>query len=251
LALPGIGQRPCRTDSRAEKGSKNMGMPLVSVIIPVKNGERYVGSAIESVIRTNYSPMEIIVVDGNSVDGTADIIKAFKTVRHVYQKGRGLADAWNLGIAVAEGELVAFLDSDDLWTPEKLKLQVGYLVDDPSLQYVISRFKFFLEPGFAVPVGFKKELLEGDHLGRIPGTLLARRSLFDEVGVFNTDIAIAADVDWFVRAKDQGIPMGIVPEVLLHKRVHDANLSSNAEKNNQELLALLRQSISRAQGQKG
>ena len=228
-----------------------MGMPLVSVIIPVKNGERYVGSAIESVIQTNYSPMEIVVVDGNSVDGTADIIKSFKTLRHIYQKGRGLADAWNLGIEVAEGELVAFLDSDDLWAPEKLKQQVGRLMDEPGLQYVISRFKFFLEPGFPVPVGFKKELLEGDHLGRIPGTLLARRSLFDEVGVFNTDIAIAADVDWFVRAKDQGIAMGIVPEVLLYKRVHDANLSSNAEKNNQELLALLRQSISRAQGQKG
>jgi glycosyltransferase involved in cell wall biosynthesis len=228
-----------------------MGMPLVSVIIPVKNGERYVGSAIESVIQTHYSPMEIVVVDGNSVDGTADIIKSFKTVRHVYQKGRGLADAWNLGIDVAEGELVAFLDSDDLWAPEKLKLQVGNLVDDPSLQYVISRFKFFLEPGFPVPVGFKKELLEGDHLGRIPGTLLARRSLFDEVGVFNTGISIAADVDWFVRAKDQGIAMGIVPEVLLYKRVHDTNLSSNADRNNQELLSLLRQSIARGRGPQG
>ena len=228
-----------------------MGIALVSVIIPVKNSERYVGSAIESVLQTNYSPFEIIVVDGQSVDGTADIVKSFPAVRHVFQKGRGLADAWNQGIAAAEGELVAFLDSDDLWAPEKLRLQVACLTGDPDLQYVISRFKFFLEPGYPVPVGFKKELLEGDHLGRIPGTLLARRSLFAEIGNFNADISIAADVDWFVRAKDRGIKMGIVPEILLYKRVHDANLSSNADKNNQELLSLLRQSITRGRGAQG
>lgn len=226
-------------------------MPLVSVIIPVKNGERYLGSAIESVIKTDYRPLEIIVVDGKSVDGTADIIRSFKSVRHVIQEGKGLADAWNVGIGTATGEMVAFLDSDDRWAQEKLDLQVGLLVDDSGLQYTISRFKFFLEPGFPVPAGFKKELLEGDHLGRIPGTLLARRPVFDKVGVFNTDITIAADVDWFVRAKDKGIKMGVVPKVLLYKRVHDSNLSSNADKNNQELLSLLRKSIARGQGKQG
>lgn len=224
-----------------------MNMPLVSVIIPVKNGEKYLGSAIQSVLKTNYSPLEIIVVDGKSVDGTAEVIRSFPSVRHVIQEGKGLADAWNVGIGTARGEMISFLDHDDYWAPEKLKLQVGCLVEDPDIQYAISRFKFFLEPGCPVPLGFKKELLEGDHVGRIPGTLLARGTLFDEVGVFNNDISIAADVDWFVRAKDKGIRSAILPEVLLYKRVHDSNLSSNAETNNRELLSLLRQSIARSQ----
>jgi glycosyltransferase involved in cell wall biosynthesis len=224
-----------------------MNMPLVSVIIPVKNGEKYLRSAIESVLKTNYSPLEILVVDGKSVDRTPEIIRSFKSVRHICQEGKGLADAWNLGIREAKGEMIAFVESDDYWAPEKLKLQVACLLENPGIQYTISRFKFFLEPGCSVPVGFKKELLEGDQVGRIPGTLLARRALFDVVGFFNNDLSIAADVDWFVRAKDKDVKFAIIPEVLLYKRVHESNLSSNAETNNRELLSLLRKSIARGQ----
>lgn len=222
-----------------------MNKSLVSVIIPVKNGERFLASAINSVLEQDYRPLEIIVVDGSSTDSTAKIAKSFKHVRYVRQSGRGLADAWNVGIEAAKGELIAFLDHDDLWAPNKLSTQVGYLVNHPEIQYTIARVKFFLEEGHAIPIGFKKELLDQDQVGRIPGTLVARKHFFDLIGRFSTDLTIAADVDWFVRAKDENSPMAIINKVLLYKRIHSTNLSSNAEVNNQELLKILKRSVER------
>jgi GT2 family glycosyltransferase len=143
------------------------------------------------------------------------------------------------------GELIAFLDSDDLWAPNKLHAQVAFMKDHPEIQYTIGRVKFFLEPGLSVPFGFKRQLLENDHVGRILGTLLARRSLFDSIGGFDTEFALASDVDWFTRAKDSQVPMAVLDDVFLLKRVHDHNLSSNARLNSQELLEIFKKSVDR------
>jgi glycosyltransferase involved in cell wall biosynthesis len=226
-----------------------MGNPLVSVIIAVKNGERFLASAVNSVLEQDYRPIEMIVVDGQSTDKTAQIAQSFAQVRYIQQVNKGVSDAYNVGIDAAKGELVAFLSHDDLWTPDKLSVQVNYLIDHPKVQYTIAKVKFFLEPGHSPPSGFRKELLENDHIGRIMETLVVRKSLFDVIGKFRTDLTTAEDVDWYARANDQGIPMAIVPKVLLHKRVHDANLSLYTLENNRNLLKALRQSIKRKRGQ--
>jgi glycosyltransferase involved in cell wall biosynthesis len=219
--------------------------PLVSVIVAVKNGERYLPAALESVRTQDYPSIELIVVDGKSIDRTADIARAFEGARYILQEQTGLADAWNIGIDAAQGMLVAFLDADDVWTPNKLRLQVNYLAQHPKLDYVIAYFRFFLESGTAIPPSFKRELLERDLIGRIPGTLLARKSLYERIGKFKTDLYIASDVDWFARAKDAQVVMAILPQVVLHKRVHSANLSSDAHSNNRELLKILYASVER------
>jgi glycosyltransferase involved in cell wall biosynthesis len=226
-----------------------MGNPLVSVIIAVKNGERFLASALNSVLEQDYRPIEMIVVDGQSTDKTAQIAQSFAQVRYIQQVNKGVSDAYNVGIDAAKGELVAFLSHDDLWTPDKLSVQVNYLIDHPKVQYTIAKVKFFLEPGHSPPSGFRKELLENDHIGRIMETLVVRKSLFDVIGKFRTDLTTAEDVDWYARANDQGIPMAIVPKVLLHKRVHDANLSLYTLENNRNLLKALRKSIKRKHGQ--
>jgi glycosyltransferase involved in cell wall biosynthesis len=223
--------------------------PLVSIIIPVKNGERFLPFALNSVFEQNYRPLEIIVVDGHSSDRTVAIAQSFVEVRVVSQSGQGLSNAWNEGLEAANGEFVAFLSYDDLWTPDKLRLQVKYLIDHPEIQYTIAKFRFFLEPGCAMPAGFRRELLETDHVGRIMETLVARQSLFARIGKFHTQLSTAEDVDWYARAHDRGIPMAIVPKVLLYKRVHDTNLSLNAAANNKNLLQALRQSVKRKQQQ--
>ena len=226
----------------------NRERPLVSVIVAVKNSERYLAEALESVIRTGYAPIEIVVVDDRSADRTAAIATSFAPVRFIQQEGRGLAAAWNTGVDAARGGLIAFIDSDDLWAADKLDLQVEYLAHHPDVQYGIAKMRFFLEEGCAVPPGFRAGLLGNALVGRVPGTLVARRSLFDALGGFDTRLTIATDVDWFARAKDAGVPMAIIPEVLLHKRVHAANLSANAQVNSRELLRLLKQSIVRQRG---
>jgi hypothetical protein len=129
--------------------------------------------------------------------------------------------------------------------PTKLSLQVNYLMDHPEIQYTIAMVKFFLEPGHNVPPGFKQELLRGRHVGKIMETLVARKSLFEVIGRFDDGMALAEDADWYARANDQKIPMAIIPEVLLHKRVHNANASSDAQTSNRELLKALKRSIER------
>lgn len=219
--------------------------PLVSVIIAVKNGERFLASAINSVLEQDYRPFEIIVVDGQSVDNTAKIAKSFKAVHYMYQVNKGVADAYNIGIEAARGESIAFLSHDDVWTPDKLSIQVNYMVNHLEIQYTIARVKFFLEPGCPIPPGFRQELLENDHVGRIMETLVARKPLFDVIGKFDPDLTISEDVDWFARASDANVPMAVIPKVLLLKRVHDANLSLNAWLGHQDLLKALKKSIER------
>ena len=212
-----------------------MNPDLVSVVIPTRNSARYLPTALESVMRCDYEPFEVIVVDAGSTDSTTEIACSFPPVRVIQQAGTGLSAAWNSGIDEAQGAFVAFLDSDDYWADGKLQTQLRSLREHPEAQLTTALFRFFLEEGCAVPVGFKQELLDGPQAGQIPGTLVARRALFDRVGVFDTQFAIAADVDWFARVKDSGEPALLVEEVLLHKRVHEANLSSNAAVNSREL----------------
>ncbi|MHC4268496.1 MAG: glycosyltransferase [Planctomycetota bacterium] len=219
--------------------------PLVSVIIIVKNGERFLSSAIGSVLQQEYRPFELIVVDGRSTDKTPEIAQSYPDVRYIQQRETGVSDAYNLGINSVQGKLVAFLSHDDLWTLNKLTTQVEYMVQHPEILYTISKVKFFLEPGVVPPIGFKKELLEGTHVGRIMETLVAWKSVFEKVGKFNTKLSTAEDVDWYSRASDQQIPMAVIPKVLLHKRIHDRNISLNINENNQNLLDVLRQSVHR------
>jgi glycosyltransferase involved in cell wall biosynthesis len=159
------------------------------------------------------------------------------------QTGEGLGAAWNQGIDLAQGQLIAFLDSDDLWSPQKLRLQVNNLQQQDQVDYLISHFRFFLEQGCLIPIGFKPQLLDQNQVGRIPGTLLVHREMFDKIGKFNANLKIASDVEWFSRCKNQKLISAILKEVVLFKRVHETNLSSQAQCNNQELLKILRASV--------
>ncbi len=223
-----------------------MNNPLVSIIIPVLNAELYLAEAIASVLSQTYSPLEIIVVGGLSTDNTEKIAKSYQQVRYIHQTGKGIWNAFNEGIDAARGELIAFLSADDLWAPNKLSFQVDYLLRHPEIQYTITRVKFVLLPGYTMPPNFKPELLSGDYGIRLLESLVVRKSLFDQIGKFNSQLTFAADTDWFARIKDRNISMGIISEVLLYKRIHDSNLSLSNVRGHQEiLLKILRESFQR------
>lgn len=220
--------------------------PFVSVIVPTKDAARFLSDALDSVEAQTYDHWEVVLVDGESTDDTLAIARRYPGVRIVGQGGAGLADAWNCGIEAAEGELIAFLDSDDRWEPEKLGRQVRVLVDDLAVDCVITRMRFALEPGFPCPPGFRPELLESDHVANMPSALLARRSVFDRIGVFDVRWPIATDIDWFARVKDAGLRVEVVPEVLVYKRVHDTNLSTiGGSTYSRELIEVLKATVDR------
>lgn len=222
-----------------------MNNSLVSVIIVVKNGEKFLQTAIESVLNQTYQNYEIIVIDGNSNDKTSIIAQSYTQIRYFLQNSQGIANAYNQGIDEAKAELITFLSCDDIWTHDKLKIQVDYMIDNPKIQYVIGKVKFFLEEGNLPPSGFKKELLEGSHVGKIMETLMVRKSVFEKVGKFNPEFSIAEDTDWFARCQDAKIPLIIIDKVVLHKRIHNNNISLNDRNFDQYLLKILRQSIHR------
>lgn len=219
--------------------------PLVSVIIPVYNGARFLRAALESVFAQTYRPIEVIVVDDGSIDDSGAIAQSFPAVHYIRQVNQGVAAARNVGLEAAHGEFFAFLDQDDLWTPDKLKLQVDHLLKNPELGYTLTQQQFFLEPGTALPAWFRKELLATVHTGWVLGTLLVRRTTFKTVGNFATGYTAANDSDWFFRAKAAEVPMAVVPELLLRKRVHEANDSGRAREVLSELLKVVKVSLDR------
>jgi glycosyltransferase involved in cell wall biosynthesis len=226
-----------------------MNTPLVSIVLAVKNGERYLAEAIKSVLAQTFKSYEIIVVDDNSTDNTLNIINSYSQVGYIFNKGKGTSHARNVGIDAATGKFIAFQSHDDIWTPDKLSTQVDYMAKHPDIQYTIAKMKFFLEDGHSPPSGFRRELLSGNHIGMIPETLLVRKTLFSKIGKFDPEYDVAEDVDWFARANDANVPMAIIPKILLHKRIHNTNKSSNVAKNNLDLLKLLRKSIERKREQ--
>ena len=201
-----------------------MGGPLVSVVMPVYQGERYLAEALDSALAQGYEPLEIIVVDDGSTDAIAAIARA-RPVRYVRLEHQGLARARNAGIKAARGEIVAFLDADDVWLPGGLEARVSHLLGDPGLGYVLSRMEVFFEPRTERPSWIRQRVLSAPQHGFFQ-TFVGHRGVFDEVGLFDPAFEPSDDIDWFARAKDAGVASFELPQVCARYRVHDESLTS-------------------------
>jgi len=200
--------------------------PALSVILPVYNGEEFLRAAIESVLAQEGVRPELIVVDGASTDGTGAIAAGFgDRLRYFRTERDNVSSAKNFGIAQARHALIAFMSGDDLWAAQKLEKQRRWLMAHPAAAGCVCRLRYFLHEGCRWPANFPERLRSGEPAGFICETLLCRREIFDRVGLFDEKFATAEDVDWYSRARDAGEEIAVVPEVLLHKRVHERNIS--------------------------
>ncbi len=216
----------------------------ISVILIVKNGERYLNQSIDSILKQDIPLQEILVIDGHSTDSTSAIAESYPQVTWRLQSGVGVSDAYNQGIRSARGDYIAFISHDDIWEPDKLRLQFR-MFDDPSLDYCITWFDYFLAPGELPPPGFRREWLNSHHVGKIMETLMVRKRVFDRVGGFDPSLSTAEDADWYARAQDAGLEYRVLEKVLVHKRIHERNVSINTRENNANLLRALKRSIDR------
>lgn len=224
-----------------------MSSPLVSVVVPVFNGERFLAAALDSVSAQTYRPVEVIVVDDGSTDRSPEIARS-RPVRYLRQSNCGVAAARNAGIAAARGTLVAFIDQDDEWEPHKLTTQVGHLLDRPDLGFVLARLQWFLEPGTAKPPWLREEWLTVSTPGYAPGVLLARRELFDRLGSYDESYEVGSDTEWMVRARDAGVGFEMLPDVLLRYRIHGDNAIYRTDALRAEIFRVLRASMARRDG---
>lgn len=219
---------------------------MVSVIIPVYNCDRYLGQALQSVQNQDYQPLEIIVVDDGSEDNSANIARSFKEVHYMYQPNQGVAMARNAGVAEAHGEFIAFLDADDLWPPNKLSVQVSYMLLHPQIGYTLAGLSNFLEPGTKWPSWANNDPLTENQNAYSPCTLLVRKAVFVHIGIFNPRYKIGEDTEWFVRAKDAGIPFEILSDIVVQRRIHGSNLCyENPAVRRHTLMEILKASIDR------
>ena len=201
---------------------------LVSVILPVYNGARFVAEAVESVLAQTFAPLELIVIDDGSTDTSAEILACYPDIQLIRQENAGVAAARNRGVEAASGKILAFIDQDDRWRPDKLDHQLAYLNVTPSAGFVLGQMRTFLEPGIDPPSWLNPVLLDSDTPGLLPGTFVIRRSFFESIGAFNEEIETASDSEWLLRAYSSGDPGHVVPEVVLDRRVHSANQSSQS-----------------------
>ena len=225
--------------------------PLVSVIIPVFNGERLLREAVQSVLDQQYSPVEIIIVDDGSTDGTAALVKDLpETVRYLYQANQGPAAARNRGIEHAQGSLLAFADADDLWPAGKLALQLPLLARDPAIEIVMGRIQqvllsqtvagqtqteVFAEPAFSVNLG----------------SAVIRKSVFERVGLFDETMRYSEDVDWFMRAREAGAAIVTIDAVTLFYRQHEENMTRGKSASELNVLKALKRSLDRRRERTG
>ena len=212
-------------------------MPRVSVVIPTHNRADYIQQALDSVFAQTYTDYEIIVVDDGSTDGTAELLKALverDAIRYEQQAQSGVSAARNRGIAMARGEYVAFLDSDDLWLPDKLSKQVALFEAMPELGFVHCHFaKFNDQTGAELGVRdtsryrgqiYPEMLLQWDTLMATP-CMLMRKDVLDEVGGYDELMRWGEDLDLWRRIA-QRYPVDLVDEVLVRVRVHAASASA-------------------------
>ncbi len=216
----------------------------VAAIVPLFNGRRFIRGAISSILDQALRPSEIIVVDDGSSDGGGDVVARYPDVRLVRQPNGGEAAARNRGIRESSAPLIAFLDQDDLWQPRKLAVQVPALEADPSIDMVFGQHRLIVEDDTR---WFRQDALGKTLTAELPGSLLVRRSAFDRLGLFREDMKRGSDVDWILRARDAGMNLLLVEEVLLLRRMHGANSSIDGELFVAELLRAARASVRRKQ----
>jgi glycosyltransferase involved in cell wall biosynthesis len=219
---------------------------LVSVVIGVYNAERYIAEAIDSVLAQDHRPLELIVVDDGSTDGSGDVVRRYPEVVHIRQENGGNGAARNTGVAAASGEFLAFLDADDRFTPGKLTLQLRALEEDPGLDLVFGHVQEFVSPELDEETRSTIRPPAPEPMPwTAPNLMLIRRAAFDRVGPFETSIRVGVTVDWFLRAKEAGLRYRVLPETVLERRLHTENNGIREAASRSQYLAVLKASLDR------
>ena len=221
-------------------------LPLVSVIIPVFNGEKYLLEAIESVLRQPYQPFELIVVDDGSTDNSGSIAKGLASqLRYVYQENGGLGAALNTGIELSRGCFLSFLDADDLWKENKLMHQMTVFEDKPDIDIVFGQIKEFYSPELDQNQGKMGRIPGKVMRGFFKGCMLIKRDSFFRVGAFETRWKVGDFVDWYLKAVEKGLKSIVLDEVVTLRRIHTDNMGIREHASQSDFVRILKASLDR------
>jgi len=219
---------------------------MISVLIPAYNAEDFIGEAIESVLRQTFRDIEVIVVDDGSTDQTAHVVASFSSkVRYYFQENAGAAAARNHCVRVSRGELLAFLDADDIWAEKKLELQVREFENDPSLEAVFGMLRQVPQSDWVRKIS-ETDVDESELLkGYSQATMLIKRDSFLRIGMFSEENTIGEFVDWLLRAKENDLRTKLLPQLFLWRRIHESNVGIRHRSDVGDYVRILKKSIDR------
>ena len=208
--------------------------PLVSVIVPTYNRGWCLEEAIDSVFSQSYGEYELIIVNDGSTDDTENRLSQYHKITVITQQNRGVSAARNRGIALSSGDLIAFLDSDDLWLPEKLSVQVAFFQANPEA-LVCQTQETWIRNGRRIYPKNRHQKQSGNFFERSlrlclvsPSAVMMKKDLFETVGMFDESLPACEDYELWLRV-GTGIPIFLIDEALVIKRGgHADQLSSNA-----------------------
>jgi glycosyltransferase involved in cell wall biosynthesis len=213
--------------------------PKISVIIPVYNQANYLEDALQSVLAQTYHDYEIVVVNDGSTDASEEIANRYREkIRYIYQENRGLAGARNTGIRESKGELIALLDSDDIWLPDYLERMVALTEENPQAAVFYCAARCVDEQGLLLKqiVGYQpvesadlyKYLLRSNFI--IPSTITARKTAIEQINCFDQNLRSCEDWDLWLILLSSGYLFCGIPDVLTHYRIHVKSLSADVLK---------------------
>jgi glycosyltransferase involved in cell wall biosynthesis len=230
---------------------------LISCIVPVHNGERHLEQSLDSILAQDWRPLEVIVVDDGSTDDSrvvAESVAARATeVKVITQENAGPSSARNAGLAHASGELICFLDADDLWHEEKLVRQANRFVERPELDYSVHHAQNFWEEELSDEAEEYRDHRRGQPVaGYVTPCLMLRRRALDRIGGFDTTFKHGDSADWFLRARAAGLVEELMPDVLTYRRMHATNRSRmKADTSLDEFFGILKRSLDRKRDTEG
>lgn len=223
-----------------------MTSPSISCIVPAYNAEKFIEPAIESILAQSYHPLEVIVVDDGSSDATPELVRAFgDPVRYVIQPGRGLPSARNYGVEQSRGEMIASLDADDLWHPDKLRQQMTFLEARPDVDLCLTMMQNIWIAELADEAERLKDQPRAQPMpGFIFSTILASKQTFERVGPCDVTRRHAHVAEWFLRAQNLGMKIEVLPDVLMWHRNHLDNMTRREQAaSRSEFLGLIREHL--------
>ena len=211
------------------------GSPLVSIIIPNYNHSRFLGDAIHSALVQTYPNKEIIIVDDGSTDNCREVVDRFGSrVHYIWQNNQGLAGARNTGIRVSNGELIGLLDADDMWKPSYLEEMIGLAQNYPDAAAYYCQTNCIDVNGNLLPQVMGGPPVDPEEIYWvlirsnfiIPSTVLLRKSIVIEVGLFDQSLRSCEDWDLWLRLLPDRKIIGS-PLCLVRYRIHGSSLSTN------------------------